>query len=113
METEMTKTDILNVKQRVKEASSLEGALLAEAPEVLRRVLPSVPPMSQQVLLPLAGVLPVVDTALPGRSIQLGGKATEPDGHWRWSLRQTRGSDEIEIAGLRTGSAVALQNVQR
>ena len=45
-------------------------------------------------------MLHLIDMALPGWSIQLTGKATEPDGHWRCSLRETRGSDEIEIVGL-------------
>ena len=43
METEMTKTDIQNVMQRVKGASALDGALLAEAADAVRRVFPSLP----------------------------------------------------------------------
>ena len=104
----MTKTDILNVRQRVKGASSLEGDLLADAVDAVRRVFPSLPAQSQPVLEPVEEVLHLVDMALPGWSIQLTGKATQPDGHWRCSLRETRGSDEIEIVGLGTGPAVAL-----
>jgi hypothetical protein len=108
METQMTKTDILNVMQRVKGASALDGALLAEASDAVRGVFPSLPALSQPVLEPVEEVLHLIDMALPGWSIQLTGKAMEPDGHWRCSLRETRGSDEIEVVGLGTGPAVAL-----
>lgn len=103
----MTKTDIQNVMQRVKGASALDGALLAEASDALRRVFPSLPVQSQSALEPVETVLHLIDMALPGWSIQMTGKATEPDGHWRCSLRETRGSDEIEIVGLGAGPGVA------
>lgn len=104
----MGKADILNVMQRVKGASALDNALLAETADVVRRVFPSVPVLSQPVLEPVEEVLHLIDMALPGWSIQLTGKAMEPDGHWRCSVRETRGSDEIEIVGLGTGPVVAL-----
>ena len=104
----MTKMDIQNVMQRVKDASELDGALLAEALDSVRRVFPSLPALSKPALEPVEEVLHLIDSALPGWSIQLTGKATQPDGHWRCSLRETRGSDEIEIVGLGTGPAVAL-----
>lgn len=104
----MTKADIVNAKQRVKAASTLDAALLSEAAEAVRRVYPSLPALSRPVLEPVEEVLHLIDMALPGWSIQLTGKASEPDGHWRCSLRETRGSDEIEIVGLGTGPAVAL-----
>jgi hypothetical protein len=108
MEGEMTKMDILNAIQRVKGAPALDGTLLVEASDAVRRVFPSLPALSQPVLEPVAEVLHLIDMALPGWSIQLTGKASEPDGHWRCSLRETRGSDEIEIVGLGTGPAVSL-----
>lgn len=104
----MTRTDILNVLQRVKNAPALDGALLTEAAEAVRRVYPSVPTFSTPVPEPVEEVLHLIDLALPGWSIQLTGKAMEPDGHWRCSLRETRGSDEIEIVGLGTAPVVAL-----
>jgi hypothetical protein len=108
MEAEMTKTDILNVMQRVKGASALDDDVLAEAAGVVRRVFPSAPVPTPLALEPVEEVLHLIDMALPGWSIQLTGKAMEPNGHWRCSLRETRGSDEIEVVGLGTGPAVAL-----
>jgi hypothetical protein len=104
----MTKTDILDVMQRVRSAASLDDALLADAADAVRRVFPAVPALSTPTTEPLEQVLHMVDLALPGWSIQLTGKAIEPDGRWRCSVRETRGSDEIEIVGLGTGPVVAL-----
>ena len=102
------KTDILSVMQRVKGAAALDGALLTDAAEVLRRVFPAVPVPSEPGTPPVEAVLHLIDIALPTWSINLTGKATEPDGHWRCSLRETRGSDEIEVVGLGAGRMVAL-----
>ncbi|WP_431301204.1 hypothetical protein [Tabrizicola sp. BL-A-41-H6] len=104
----MTKTDILSMMQRVKGAAALDGALLTDAAEVLRRVFPAVPVPSEPGEQPVEAVLHLIDIALPSWSINLTGKATEPDGHWRCSLRETRGSDEIEVVGLGAGRMVAL-----
>jgi hypothetical protein len=108
METAMTKTDILNAKERVKGASTLDEALLVEAADAARLVFPTLPALPLSVPDKVEAVLHLIDIALPNWSIQLTGKATEPDGHWRCSLRETRGSDEIEIVGLGTGSVVSL-----
>jgi hypothetical protein len=108
VEADMTKADILNVTQRLKRASTLDKELLVEAAAVLRRTFPAVPVLTELVLEPVEEVLHLIDMALPGWSIQLTGKAMQPDGHWRCSIRETRGSDEIEIVGLGTGPVVAL-----
>lgn len=104
----MTMTAIQTAMQRVKGAAALDEALLAQAVAAARQAFPSLAAPSQPGLELVETVLHLIDTALPGWSIQLTGKATEPDGHWRCSLRETRGSDEIEIVGIGTGPAVAL-----
>lgn len=104
----MTKTDILNVMERVKHARTLDRALLSEAAKAVQHVFPSLPAQTTPGLEPVEEVLQLVVSALPGWSIQLTGKAIVPDGHWRCSLRETRGSDEIELVGLGTGPLAAL-----
>ena len=104
----MIKADIQNVMTRIKGASALDVALLVDAAAAVRRVFPSVPVLSEATLEPVEEVLHLIDLCLPGWSIQLTGKAMEPNGHWRCSLRETRGSDEIEIVGLGVGPVVAL-----
>lgn len=104
----MTKANIMNLKKRLKDTSTLESGLLVEAAALLRRTFPSIPYLTKSTIEPVAEVLRLTNMALPGWSIQLTGKAVEPDGHWRCSLRETRGSDEIEIVGVGTGPVVAL-----
>ncbi len=104
----MTKTDILIVMQRVKGAAALDDALLSDAVRAVRRVFPAVPDLLPPEAEPVERVLHLIDLALPGWSIQMTGKAMAPDGHWRCSLRETRGSDEVEVVGLGTGPVVAL-----
>jgi hypothetical protein len=104
----MIKADILNVMTRIKGASALDSALLVDVAEVVRGVFPSVPVLSEATLEPVEEVLHLIDLCLPGWSIQLTGKAMVPNGHWRCSLRETRGSDEIDTVGLGSGPVVAL-----
>lgn len=104
----MTKIDILTVMQRVKEAVVLDDALLKDAANAVRRVFPSVPELPGSGTERVEDVLHLIDQALPSWSINLTGKATAPDGHWRCSLRETRSSDEIEVVGSGAGPVVAL-----
>ena len=102
----MTKTDILSVQQRIKTAAALDAGLLSDAAAVVRRVFPAVPAVLPKATEPVEEVLHLIDVALPSWSINLTGKAMQPDGHWRCSLRETRGSDEIEVIGIGTGRVV-------
>ncbi len=53
------------------------------------------------------GQLPhIIDVCLPGCTLQLTGTSQEPDWHWRCCLRETRGSDEVEVIGLGMGRLV-------
>lgn len=104
----MTKTDILSVQQRIKTAAALDVGLLSDTVAVVRRVFPAVPAVLPKGMEPVEQVLQLIDAALPSWSINLTGKAMQPDGHWRCSLRETRGSDEIEMVGLGSGPVVAL-----
>jgi hypothetical protein len=104
----MTRTDILKLMERVKGAAAFDGAMLAEAAEAVRSIFPAVPALAPTAAEPVEALLHMIDLALPGWSIQLTGKATEPNGHWRCSLRETRGSDEIDVVGIGTGPVVAL-----
>ena len=104
----MSKTDILNVMHQVKTVPALDSALLAQATAVVGRVFPLPPATSKVAMEPVEEVLHLVDLAVPGWTIQLTGKAREPDGHWRCSLRETRGKDEDEVVGVGSGPAVGL-----
>jgi hypothetical protein len=104
----MTKSEIEALKKRVEAASALDGDLLARTADAVRRAFPKAPAALEATLTSVEQVLHLVDTVLPTWTIQLTGKAMEPDGHWRCSLRETRGSDEDETIGLGTGAAVGV-----
>jgi len=52
--------------------------------------------------------LHLVDACLPGWTISLKGKASEPDGHWRCTLRESTTRDNDEVLGVGAGQTVAL-----
>jgi hypothetical protein len=101
----MSKSEIRSLKESVQGASALTPGQFDQAAVLVRRVFPQMP--EPRGVGDLVGqILHSVDVCLPGWTIQLTGKAQEPDGHWRCSLRETRGSDEVEIIGLGTGRVV-------
>lgn len=104
----MNKFEIERLKMQVEAAPSLDRELLAQAENALRSVFPAVPAILEVNVGVVEQLLHTVDTILPTWTIQLTGKALEPNGHWRCSLRQTRGSDEDEMIGLGTGAVVGL-----
>lgn len=102
----MSKSEILSLIGQIKGEPVLSDEVVERAAVLVRRVFPKMPE-------PVAGrgdhvgqLLHMVDVCLPGWTIQLTGKASEPDGHWRCSLRETRGSDEVEVIGLGMGRIV-------
>ena len=102
----MDRTGIERLIGQIEAAAPLEATALAQAREPLRQVFPQA---QAAIAVPAASVealLHLVDAILPNWTIQLTGKAMEPDGHWRCSLRQSRGSDEDEMVGLGAGATV-------
>ena len=108
----MSKSMIEGLLQQIDGAATLEADLLAASAVVVRQVFPNAPHHPEVLVEPVEGVLHLIDRCLPRWSIQLTGKAAEPDGHWRCSLRKTRGSDEDEVVGLGNGPTVALALLQ-
>jgi hypothetical protein len=100
----MSKSEIRSLREQVQGASALSVAQFDRAAVLVRRVFAKMPEPKAGELV--GQLLHAVDVCLPGWTIQLTGKASEPDGHWRCSLRETRGSDEIEVIGLGTGRVV-------
>lgn len=101
----MSKSEIRSLRERVQGASALTEGQFEQAAVLVRRVFAKMPEPAGQADV-VGQLLHAVDRCLPGWTIQLTGKAQEPDGHWRCSLRETRGSDEVEVIGLGTGRVV-------
>jgi hypothetical protein len=108
----MGKARIEGLLKKVGSTAALEADLLAEVAGAVREVFPDAPHRPEVLAEPVEAVLSLIDRCLPHWSIQLTGKAQEPDGHWRCSLRKTRGSDEDEVLGVGTGPTVALALLQ-
>jgi hypothetical protein len=104
----MGKGVIQDMIRSLKGIETLDAARVVQAADALRLVFPQMPDPAQGGSEPVHQLLHMVDACLPGWTIQLTGKASEPDGHWRCSLRETRGSDEVEIIGLGAGRQVDL-----
>ena len=96
------------MRKRVEGASSLDGDLLYQTAAAVRRVFPQAPEPSEVTSDSVEQVLHLVDLCLPNWTIQLTGKAKDPDRHWRCSLRESRGSDDDEVIGLGSGPVAAL-----
>ena len=103
----MSKSEILSLIGKIKSAPAVTPEFMDRATVLLRRVFPQMPEPTAGADL-VGQLLHMIDLSLPGWTIQLTGKAQEPDGHWRCSLLETRGSDEVEVIGLGTGHAVEL-----
>jgi hypothetical protein len=104
----MSKGEIRSLMERIGAAKALSPADFEQAAVLVRRVFAKMPEPAPGGADLVGQLLHAVDVCLPGWTIQLTGKATEPDGHWRCSLRETRGSDEIEGIGLGAGPKVEL-----
>jgi hypothetical protein len=104
----MGKHMIQDLIRSLKGVEVLELARVAQAADALRRVFTMTPDPATGGPDPVHQLLHMADVCLPGWTIQLTGKASEPDGHWRCCLRQTRVSDEVEVIGLGAGRVVEL-----
>ena len=84
----------------------LEDSLFAD---VVARVAEGFPNVAEVALdggSASDAALHLVDLSCPGWTIQLHGKALEPDGHWRCTLRETSSRDNDAFIGVGTGPTV-------
>lgn len=108
----MNKHEIEALLTQLDAAATLEGDTLASVATAMRDVFPDAPHHPDVLSEPVEAALHLIDHCLPGWSIHLAGKATEPDGHWRCSLRKSRDRDEDEVIGMGAGPTISLALVQ-
>ena len=104
----MTTETIDALRARVDGATDLDEALLREAVAGLRIAFPGAPAHPELTSDPTEAVLRLVDHCLPGWTITLRGRATEPDGHWHCSLRESEARDSDAVIGIGTAPTVSL-----
>ncbi|MFQ6549010.1 hypothetical protein AADZ90_013730 [Aestuariibius sp. 2305UL40-4] len=96
------------LRAKVQTASVLDHALLVEVTTALQSVYPQAPIPPEDSTDTTEDAIHMVDACLPGWTISLRGKAREPDGHWRCSLREGSTRDNDAAIGIGTGPTVAL-----
>ncbi|MCX7888272.1 MAG: hypothetical protein N2422_00910 [Rhodobacteraceae bacterium] len=99
-------TDLRDLAARTETTAGADEALFAEVAAVLAPVLAASgdrTPLRPQDLVSTDFVLHVIAHVLPGWAIRLRGRAFDPDGHWKCSLRPSESRDEAEVIGMSSG----------
>lgn len=97
----------LNTLADAVEASpaALERDLVTSICAALAACRPDIGPASRD-LTSTDEVLHLTDEVIPGWTISLQGKAVEPNGHWKCTLRQSSSRDNDEFIGRGKGLTV-------
>ena len=96
------------LRAKVEAASMLDHALLVEVSTAIQSVYPQAPVPPDDSQDTTEDAIHMVDACLPGWTISLHGKASEPNGHWRCSLREGSTRDNDAAIGIGKGPTVAL-----
>ncbi|WP_370254408.1 hypothetical protein [Nioella sp.] len=97
-----------SLADRLSAAATLEADLLAEICAAAGRVFPDAPAHPEVLAEPTEAVMHLLARCLPGWQIHLTGEASEPNGHWRCSLRKSSASDDDLVVGTATGPTIPL-----
>jgi len=93
--------------QQIETSTKLDTGTLNEVALALRSVYPNAPDQPETVPDLTEGALHLVDGCLPGWSIALTGKAVEPNGYWKCTLRESANRDNDMVIGVGSGATVA------
>lgn len=102
----MTEDQINTLLAQVEATDGLDVAVLGAVSAKIADRFPSTAALDFDGLSVTDGALHLVDTCLPGWTISLHGKALEPDGHWRCSLRESSSRDNDAFVGVGQGATV-------
>ena len=101
----MTQTDLTD---RLADATMLDTDLLVEIGAAAARVFPDAPAHPEGIADASEAVVHVISRCLPGWHIHLTGQASEPDAHWRCSLRASEAHDDDDVVGAAHGPTIPL-----
>jgi hypothetical protein len=104
----MPMADIDLLQRRVDAAERIDANLLAACTDAPHAPFPGLTAPPGGVADPTDAALRLVDRCLPGWSIVLHGTATEPDGHWRCTLRRSESRDDDAVIGHGAAPGVGL-----
>ena len=106
-DTVMPDLDMKSLKDRIASTAAFDAAALGEAIVVLKPVFSQAELTVESEGDMTAAALHLVDQCIPGWTISLTGKAVEPDGHWRCTLREGTTRDNDEYIGTGRGPTAA------
>lgn len=102
----MTSLQLEELAEKIEAATALEQSLADTAATVIDTFLQDArkgETVRASDLQSTDSVIHLIDEAAPGWSIRLKGRAFEPNGHWRCSLRSTEARDDDEFIGHAKG----------
>ena len=102
----MVTENLNDVARRIEAAADLDTATARLALEQMEKSLTRIgskPQGNWRDISSTDSVLHLVDQAAPGWSIHLDGKAFEPNGHWRCTLRPSDMRDDDEFIATAKG----------
>lgn len=99
----MNQLELKELASKVEAAPMTDADLRDQMITALKNVLPAGTPTATNTV---DGVLRIVDAAVPGWSIQIEGRAQEPDGHWHCQLRHSDFRDNDEFIGRGRGAVL-------
>ncbi|WP_071674099.1 hypothetical protein [Nioella nitratireducens] len=97
-----------DLASRIRTAQQLDRALLADICVSAAKVFPDAPAHADVLDDPTDAIMQVITRCLPGWHIHLTGIASEPDGHWRASLRSSQIDEDDEVVGTAIGPTIPL-----
>ncbi len=104
----MNTTTVNALCERLDRVDTLNSDMLADMADAVTGLFPNAPAHPEVIAEPTEAVLHLIDRCLPGWNIHLTGQASEPDGHWRCSLRRSDAHDDDEVVGTGSGPTVPL-----
>ncbi len=104
----MTSPDFADLAARLSTAESLDATLLAGICSAAATIYPEAPAHADVLDEPSDAVMQVITRCLPGWHVHLTGTASEPDGHWRCSLRSSEIDDDDAVVGAAIGPTIPL-----
>jgi len=97
-----------DLSDRLAAAKMLEADLLAELGRAAAEVFPDAPAHPEGIADASEAIMHLIARCLPGWQVHLTGEASEPDEHWRCSLRAPDAHGDDEVVGTSTGPTIPL-----
>lgn len=105
----MKMTELIELAEKIEKLPSYDAALTREAFEIVKAEFSDIDRslIEAGALGSVDSVMLLVDHALPGWAVKMSGVASENNGHWMCSLRQSEVRDSDAFLGLGNGPVLS------